>query len=52
MIVGHRSLAAGVYETTYDNGKRIVVNYNESPYHGSGYEVEARDFAVVHGGRS
>ena len=52
MIVGHRSVAPGVYETTYENGKRIIVNYNESPYHGNGLEVHAQDFAIVTGGRS
>lgn len=45
-IVGHRSLADGVYETTYSNGRHIVVNYNETPYSGNGISVKANDFTA------
>lgn len=50
MIVHHQALAAGVYETTYENGKRIIVNYNETPFNQGGVQVKAQDFAVVKGG--
>ncbi|UVI29351.1 DUF5696 domain-containing protein [Paenibacillus spongiae] len=46
-ITDHRSLADGVYETTYSGGKRIVVNYNAEPYEGNGWTVKPKDFAVV-----
>lgn len=49
-IVGHRTLAQGVKETTYENGKRIIVNYNLEPYTGSGFSVPAQDFIAVKGG--
>lgn len=29
---GHQRLAKGVFETTYSNGQRVVVNYNDKPY--------------------
>ena len=29
---GHRRLAEGVFETTYSNGQRVVVNYGDKPY--------------------
>lgn len=48
-IVNHRNIARGVYETTYENGKQIVVNYNDTPYSGPGIEVDAHDFAVIGG---
>ncbi|CAM4122462.1 DUF5696 domain-containing protein [Paenibacillus alkaliterrae] len=46
-ITGHRSLADGVFETSYAGGKRIVVNYNAEPYAGNGWIVKPKDFAVV-----
>lgn len=48
-IVNHRNIARGVYETTYENGKQIIVNYNDIPYSGAGIEVDANDFAVIGG---
>jgi 1,4-alpha-glucan branching enzyme len=50
-ITGHRTLAPGVKETTYEGGRRIVVNYNLSSYKGSGgIHVPAQDFIVLEGG--
>jgi hypothetical protein len=31
-IEGHRQLADAVFETTYSNGQRVVVNYREQPH--------------------
>jgi len=45
-ITGHRRLADGVFETTYSNGRHIVVNYNETPYSGNGISVKANDFTA------
>lgn len=49
-IVGHEKLADGVYKTTYENGKSVIVNYNYEKYDYQGTTVESRDFAVVKGG--
>ncbi len=35
----HRQVAEGVFETTYRNGQRVVVNYREGPYSYSADEV-------------
>lgn len=48
-IVSHRTLEDGVKETQYSNGKLIIVNYNESPYHKDGISVGAKDFTVIPG---
>lgn len=46
-IAGHRKLAEGVYETVYENGKRVRVNYNLSPYAGPGYEIGPLNYQVA-----
>lgn len=49
-IVNHQKLAEGVFETTYENGKRIIVNYNNYPYRAGGITVEPENFAILEGG--
>lgn len=49
-ITDHRKLADGVFETTYENGKRIIVNYNMNPYVKGEIVVEAEDFIMLEGG--
>jgi hypothetical protein len=53
-IVAHARLAKGVYQTGYEDGTCVVVNYNESPYElETGFfgknpvSVPALDFVVV-----
>ncbi|MBP3962184.1 DUF5696 domain-containing protein [Paenibacillus lignilyticus] len=47
---GHRKLADGVYETSYENGTRIIVNYNEQAYASvDGVKVKANNYAVIRG---
>src|SRR5690625_6346941 len=41
-ITDHREIANGVFETTYEKGKKIVVNYNSDPYIEDDIEVEDR----------
>jgi len=48
-IVAHARLAEGVYETVYEDGTRVVVNYNESPTVLESATVPALDFVVVQG---
>jgi len=49
-ITDHREIANGVFETTYEKGKKIVVNYNSDPYIEDDIEVEAEDFIIIEGG--
>lgn len=49
-IVDHRKLANGVKETSYANGTRVIVNYNQTPFHIEGHIVAAEDFIVIQGG--
>ncbi|UVI27516.1 DUF5696 domain-containing protein [Paenibacillus spongiae] len=51
-IEGHRKVADGVFETAYENGQRIWVNYNAVPYSGEGNTVNAQSFEVVEQGVS
>lgn len=46
-IVGHEKLANGVYKTTYENGKAVVVNYNYADYDYEGTTVPQRDFVTL-----
>ena len=38
-MTGHVKLADGVYQTTFSNGMRVVVNYTGQPYTGPGVHV-------------
>ncbi|PYI56342.1 DUF5696 domain-containing protein [Paenibacillus flagellatus] len=49
-IVNHRTLAPEVKETTYDGGKRIIVNYGTKPYEAGGLTVKPMDYLIVKGG--
>lgn len=45
-IADHRKLAEGVYRTTYEGGKTIIVNYNPFAVTAEGHEIAAQDFYV------
>jgi hypothetical protein len=50
-IVDHNKLETGVYETIYEDGRRVIVNYNNRPYTGSkGIRVEPKSYGVLQGG--
>ncbi|WP_165452697.1 DUF5696 domain-containing protein, partial [Paenibacillus thalictri] len=49
-ITGHRQLADQVYETTYETGKRIIVNYGAELYTDGTVRVPASDFIAIPGG--
>jgi hypothetical protein len=49
-IIGHRTIAPNVKETTYEGNKRVIVNYNEKPYNDGKINVPALDFIVIPGG--
>lgn len=48
-ITGHRILADKVRETVYENGRRIVVNYDTVPYRYGNRTVEPEGYLVVEG---
>lgn len=48
-IVNHQELAEGIYQTTYEDGTRIIVNYNAKPYTEETLEILPMDFVVVKG---
>ena len=47
VITGHCRLADKVYGTTYESGKRILVNYADTAYTGEGVTVPAHGYAIV-----
>lgn len=49
-IIDHRALADGVYQTTFEKGKTIIVNYNDALAEVGGITVRAKDYWV--GGES
>lgn len=46
-ITGHRQVADGVYETVYENGVRIFVNYGDSAVTAESIEIPAMGYAVA-----
>jgi hypothetical protein len=46
-IMEHRRLAADVFQTTYEDGTRIFVNYSDQPYPVESTVVEALDYVVL-----
>ncbi|MCL4192901.1 MAG: hypothetical protein KJZ87_14300, partial [Thermoguttaceae bacterium] len=47
-LESHRSLADNVFETSFSDGERIVVNYREEPYVlTSGQTVPPKDYLLV-----
>jgi len=46
-IIARQALAAGVFATTYDNGKQVIVNYTGQDFADGGLLVQAKDAVVV-----
>lgn len=49
-ITGHREIVSGVFETTYSNGKQVIVNYNDKEVRVDHVVVKAKDYLVSKGG--
>lgn len=49
-ITGHRRVDDNVMETSYSNGKRIIVNYNTTPVMFENHSIDAQDFIVLREG--
>ncbi|WP_020620510.1 DUF5696 domain-containing protein [Paenibacillus daejeonensis] len=50
VIDDHAKLAEGVYQTTYAQGKMIIVNYNDAAIEIDGVRIEAMDYWMGGGG--
>jgi hypothetical protein len=48
-ITAHEKLAENVYQTTYEDGSRVIVNYGPGTYQAGTLSVPAQDFIVVRG---
>jgi len=49
-IVDHRMLDEDVFETVYEDGSRVIVNYRSTPWEGEGVTVGALDYVLIEGG--
>lgn len=45
-ITDHRKLAEGVYQTTFEQGKTIIVNYNDKAVNVDGITVDAKHYRI------
>ncbi len=43
----HRQLAESVYETVYEDGTRVIVNYHTSRYTDGDYAVEGQNYLII-----
>ncbi len=50
-IVGHEEIAEGVTATTFEGGRRVLVNYTEQDCDAGGVTVPARSYRVTGGDR-
>ncbi|MBQ6136138.1 MAG: hypothetical protein IJI73_02080 [Kiritimatiellae bacterium] len=46
-VENHEAIAEGVFRTTWANGDKIVVNYNDSPVKADGVGIGAMDYAFI-----
>ncbi|MGI6611169.1 MAG: DUF5696 domain-containing protein [Limnochordia bacterium] len=51
-IVAHGQIAPNVFETGYEDGTNVIVNYNDYPYVSDSVTVPALDYLIIKGGRS
>ena len=49
-IVKHEKLGNGVFATTYESGKKVIVNYNYNDYNYMGTNIPARGYILQGGG--
>lgn len=48
-ILSHKKLADGVFETVFDSGYKVVVNYNNSDYTSDNLSVTAKGYKIEEG---
>lgn len=49
-MVKHTVIAKNVEEVEYEDGTRMIFNYNTTPYSANGITIQAEDFIVIKGG--
>ena len=49
-IIDHQKIVKGVYMTVYEDGTKVIVNYNESAYTYNQTVIEAKNY-IVEGGK-
>ncbi len=49
VIINHEKLDYGVYRTTYEGGKQVMVNYNSDMVSADGQEIGGESFIVIEG---
>mgnify|MGYP001162074255 CR=1 FL=1 len=47
-IIDHRQLAPGVFQTTYQNGTKVIVNYSDQRYSNGVVAVSSLGYVVTH----
>ncbi|MGQ9631991.1 MAG: DUF5696 domain-containing protein [bacterium] len=50
-IVDHRKLAPNVYQTTYEDGSKVIVNYGGDEFKGDGFTVGGLNYILIGGER-
>jgi len=50
-IVDHKRLAEGVYQTTFENGISVIVNYGSDQVEFNGIQVDGFSYRVIEGGQ-
>ena len=45
-ITAHRKLADGVVETSYENGTKVIINYNNTPIQAEGHSIDGLGYWV------
>lgn len=45
-MIHHEKLAEGVFMSTYEDGTRVYVNYNDTDYNSENVQILARDYSV------
>lgn len=48
-IINHEKLQENVYQVTYENGKSVIVNYNEAAVNISGVNIDGLGYKVLKG---
>jgi hypothetical protein len=48
-IVGHTRLADKVFQTVYEDGSKVIVNYRMEPFALGSLTIPAQDFILVRG---
>jgi hypothetical protein len=47
LMEDHRQIADGVYETVYEDGTRVIVNYKTRRYTDGEHAVEGQNYLII-----